>query len=120
MERGERDIVQACTDLGVRYLTFFAFSAKNLQCPEDEVSGLLDLPAFYLQQEVINMNVNGVCFKVVSDTSGFDTRIQSLVRNKQLSTIHNDTLTSAANYGGRWGIVQAVIGLAGGSPWQDG
>ena len=115
-----RAIVQACTDLGVRYLTFFAFRAENLQCPEDEVSGLLDLPTFYLQQEVINMNVNVVCFKVVSNTSGFDTRIQSLVRDKQLSTVYNDTLTSAANYGGRWGIVQAVIGLAGGSPWQDG
>ena len=89
-------------------LPFFAFSAENLQCPEGEVSGLLDLPAFYLQQVVINMNVNGVCFKVVSDTSGFDTRIQSLVRNKQLSTVHNDTLTSAANYSGRWDIVQAV------------
>ena len=120
MERGARATVQVCTDLGVRYLTFFAFRAENWQYPEGEVSGLLDLPAFYLQQVVINMNVNGVCFKVVSDTSGFDTRIQSLVRNKQLSTVHNDTLTSAANYGGGWGIVQAVIGLDGGSPWQDG
>ena len=51
MERGARDIVQACTDLGVRYLTFFAFSAENLQYPEGEVSGLLDLLAFNLKKK---------------------------------------------------------------------
>jgi undecaprenyl diphosphate synthase len=105
-----RGIVQACADLGVRYLTLFAFSTENWQRPKDEVSGLMGLLALYLQKEVKDMNAKGVRFKVVGDTSGFDTRIQALIRDAQVNTAHNDTitLTIAANYGGRWDVLQAV------------
>ena len=108
--RRVRSIVQACSDRGVRYLTLFAFSTENWQRPEDEVSSLMGLLAFYLQKEVKDMNAKGVRFKVVGDTSGFDVRIQALIRDAQDNTAHNDsiTLTIAANYGGRWDILQAV------------
>ncbi len=103
-------IVQACAERGVRYLTLFAFSTENWKRPQDEVSGLMGLLALYLQKEVKDMNTNGVCFKVVGDISGFDSRIQALIRDAQDNTAHNDaiTLTIAANYGGRWDILQAV------------
>ena len=105
-----RGIVQACADQGVRYLTLFAFSSENWQRPKDEVSGLMGLLALYLQKEVKDMNAKGVCFKVVGDTSGFDARIQTLIRDAQDNTAHNTTitLTIAANYGGRWDVLQAV------------
>ena len=103
--RRVRGIVQAFADLGVRYLTLFAFSTENWQRPKDEVSGLMGLLALYLQKEVKDMNAKGVRFKVVGDTSGFDTRIQALIRDAQDNTI---TLTIAANYGGRWDVLQAV------------
>jgi undecaprenyl diphosphate synthase len=108
--RRVRSIVQACADRGVRYLTLFAFSTENWQRPADEVSSLMGLLAYYLQKEVSDMNAKGVRFKVVGDTTGFDTRIQTLIRNAQDNTAHNDsiTLTIAANYGGRWDILQAV------------
>ena len=108
--RRVRGIVQACAERGVRYLTLFAFSTENWQRPREEVSGLMDLLALYLQKEVKAMNANGVCFKVVGDTSGFDTRIQTLIRDAQDSTAHNNSiiLTIAANYGGRQNILQAV------------
>ncbi|MDO8248189.1 MAG: polyprenyl diphosphate synthase [Rhodoferax sp.] len=108
--RRVRSIVQACADRGVRFLTLFAFSTENWQRPQDEVSSLMGLLALYLQKEVKDMNAKGVRFKVVGDTSGFDARIQALIRDAQQSTAHNDTitLTIAANYGGRQDIVHAV------------
>ena len=108
--RRVRSIVQACTDRGVRYLTLFAFSTENWQRPAAEVSALMGLLALYLQKEVKDMNAKGVCFKVVGDISGFDARIQALIRDAQANTAHNTTitLTIAANYGGRQDVVQAV------------
>jgi undecaprenyl diphosphate synthase len=108
--RRVRSVVQACADRGVRYLTLFAFSTENWQRPADEVSSLMGLLAYYLQKEVKDMNAKGVRFKVVGDVSGFDARIQALIRDAQDNTANNDTitLTIAANYGGRWDVLQAV------------
>jgi undecaprenyl diphosphate synthase len=108
--RRVRSIVQACADRGVRYLTLFAFSTENWQRPKDEVTSLMGLLALYLQKEVKDMNAKGVRFKVVGDISGFDGRIQALIRDAQNNTAHNDTitLTIAANYGGRWDVLRAV------------
>jgi undecaprenyl diphosphate synthase len=108
--RRVRAIVQSCSDLGVRHLTLFAFSTENWRRPKDEVLSLMGLLARYLQKEVDDMNAMGVRFKVVGDISGFDSRIQSLIQDAQVKTSHNSTitLTIAANYGGRWDVLQAV------------
>ena len=108
--RRVRSIVQACAERGVRFLTLFAFSTENWQRPPAEVSSLMGLLTLYLQKEVKDMNTKGVRLKVVGDTSGFSARIQALIRDAQDNTAHNDTitLTIAANYGGRWDVVQAV------------
>ena len=108
--RRVRSIVQACVDRGVRYLTLFAFSTENWLRPKDEVASLLGLLGRYLQKEVKDMSAKGVRFKVVGDTTGFDARIQALICDAQANTAHNDTitLTIAANYGGRWDVLQAV------------
>jgi undecaprenyl diphosphate synthase len=108
--RRVRSIVQASADRGIRYLTLFAFSTENWQRPKDEVSALMGLLSLYLQKEVKDMNAKGVRFKVVGDTSGFTPRIQALIQDAQANTAHNDTitLTIAANYGGRWDMLQAV------------
>ena len=108
--RRVRSIVQACADRGVRFITLFAFSTENWQRPPDEVSSLMGLLALYLRKEVNDMNAKGVRLKVVGDTSDFDVKIQALIRDAQEKTAHNDTitLTIAANYGGRWDVIQAV------------
>jgi len=118
--RQVRSIVQACADRGVRYLTLFAFSTENWQRPQDEVSSLMALLALYLKKEVNDMNAKGVRLKVVGNTSGFDAKIQELIRNAQDKTAHNDaiTLTVAANYGGRWDVVQAVKAWQAAHPGQ--
>ncbi|HEY5582834.1 MAG TPA: polyprenyl diphosphate synthase [Rhodoferax sp.] len=108
--RQVRKIVQACADRGVRYLTLFAFSTENWRRPQDEVSSLMGLMTLYLQKEIRNMSAKGVRLKIVGDISGFNERIQRLILEAQEKTAHNDTitLTIAANYGGRWDVVEAV------------
>ncbi|MBA4262326.1 MAG: di-trans,poly-cis-decaprenylcistransferase [Comamonadaceae bacterium] len=107
--RRVRHIVQACSDRGIRYLTLFAFSTENWSRPVEEVSSLMGLFVHYLEKEVSDMNANGVCLKVVGDLSAFDARLQRLLRESQAKTAHNTriTLTIAANYGGRWDMLQA-------------
>ena len=108
--RRVRAIVQACADRGVRFVTLFAFSTENWQRPKDEVSALMRLLTVYLQKEVSDMNAKGVRLRVVGDTQGFDARMQALIRDAEANTAHNTsiTLTIAANYGGRWDMLQAV------------
>jgi len=108
--RRVRNIVQACADQGVRYLTLFAFSTENWQRPAAEVSGLMGLLALYLQKEVKDMNALGVCLKVVGNTTRFTPRIQALIKDAEANTAHNTriTLTIAANYGGRQDILLAA------------
>jgi undecaprenyl diphosphate synthase len=108
--RQVRNIVQACAEREVRFLTLFAFSTENWRRPTNEVSSLLGLLALYLQKEVRDMNAKGVCLKIVGDTSRFPQRIQTLIRDAVSSTASNTviTLTIAANYGGRWDMLQAV------------
>jgi undecaprenyl diphosphate synthase len=123
-----RATVRACAERGVQYLTLFAFSSENWRRPADEVSFLMDLFVNALEQEVAKLHENGIRFRVVGDLSRFSARIQGLIREAQLLTDANTrlTLTVAANYGGRWDLMQAMTRmlaarpeLAGGFSEQD-
>lgn len=105
-----RSLVEACMTHGVRYLTLFAFSTENWKRPADEVSSLMGLFSLYLQKEASDMHKNGVCLKVIGERSAFDARLQKLMANVEAMTAHNSkiTLTIAANYGGRWDMLQAM------------
>jgi undecaprenyl diphosphate synthase len=109
-----RDIVKACVERGVDYLTLFAFSSENWRRPEDEVSVLMQLFLRALEQEVVKLHENHVRFKVIGDLSRFDSKIVELIRNGEALTETNTrlTLTIAANYGGRWDIMQAMRKMA--------
>jgi undecaprenyl diphosphate synthase len=105
-----RDIVKACSEMGIPYLSIFAFSTENWKRPEEEVTSLMGLFMTYLQNEVNNMNTNGVRLKVVGDKSRFAPALQELILRAEQQTAHNTliTLTVCANYGGRWDMVQAA------------
>ena len=105
-----RSIVEACYVRGIRFITIFAFSTENWKRPATEVSFLMGLLGLYLRKEIKDMNTKGVRLKVIGNTSQFSPQIQALIRDAQANTEHNDriTLTVAANYGGRWDILQAV------------
>ena len=105
-----RNIVEACLDRGVEYLTLFAFSSENWRRPEEEVSMLMRLFVTMLEREVVRMHANDIRLKVVGDMSRFNTQLQELVVNAERKTAGNTrlTVTICANYGGRWDIMQAV------------
>lgn len=102
--------VQACGKLGVRYLTLFAFSSENWRRPPDEVSLLMRLFVQALEREVRKLEEQGIRLHVIGDTSAFEPRLRELIEQAEAATAHNDTLhlSVAANYGGRWDILNAT------------
>ena len=109
-----RATVQACIQRGVGYLTLFAFSSENWRRPAEEVALLMQLFQVALSSEVDKLHRNGVRLKVVGDTARFDPTIRRLIADGERTTAGNErlTLTIAANYGGRWDILQALARLA--------
>jgi undecaprenyl diphosphate synthase len=109
-----RDVIEGCVAHGVRYLTVFAFSSENWRRPEKEVGLLMELFAQALQKQVRKLDDNGVRLRIVGDQSRFSKRIQLLIHEAEHLTGTNERLhlTVAANYGGRWDIVQACRQLA--------
>jgi undecaprenyl diphosphate synthase len=105
-----RATVKACAERGVEFLTLFAFSSENWRRPAEEVSLLMQLFIRALEQEVSKLDSNGIRFRVVGDISAFGDRIVELIHRAEELTRGNTglTLTIAANYGGRWDILQAA------------
>jgi len=105
-----RNIVEACVDRGIEFLTLFAFSSENWRRPAEEVSLLMRLFVTALEREVAKMHANGIRLKVVGDLSRFDTKLQALIAGAERRTVNNRrlTVTICANYGGRWDMMQAV------------
>lgn len=105
-----REMVRACLERGISYLTLFAFSSENWRRPQEEVSLLMQLFVKALEQEVDKLDRNGVRLHIIGDLSRFDSRLQQLIRDAENRTAGNTRLdlTIAANYGGRWDIMQAV------------
>ena len=105
-----RAAVRACAERGIEYLTLFAFSSENWRRPPEEVSFLMQLFVGALEQEVGKLHENGVRFKVIGDRSAFEPKLTRLMREAEALTAANErlTLTVAANYGGRWDVMQAV------------
>lgn len=108
-----RRVVEACGLRGVRYLTLFAFSSENWRRPAEEVSLLMRLFMQALEREVDKLQEQGVRLHVIGDLSAFEPRLQTLIHEAQERTRHNDRLhlSVAANYGGRWDILQATRAL---------
>ncbi|MBL8415664.1 MAG: di-trans,poly-cis-decaprenylcistransferase [Propionivibrio sp.] len=117
-----RDTVKYCLERGIEYLTLFAFSSENWRRPEEEVRLLMQLFVRALQKEVSRLDRNGVRLRVVGDLSRFDPDLQSLIFASEQQTAGNEklTLTIAANYGGRWDILQAVNRMAVEHPEKQG
>ena len=105
-----REMVRTCLDLGVEYLTVFAFSSENWRRPADEVSFLMQLFLKMLEIEMHKMHENNIRLKIIGDRSRFDEGLQQLIVQAESMTAGNTglTLSIAANYGGRWDIMQAV------------
>jgi undecaprenyl diphosphate synthase len=116
-----RATVRACVERGVRFLTVFAFSSENWRRPPEEVALLMQLFQGALSNEVDKLHRNGVRLKVIGDMRRFDPAIRRLIEQGERLTADNQrlTLTVAANYGGRWDILQALARLAQAAPLPE-
>jgi len=105
-----RKIVEECVRQNVQYLTLFAFSSENWRRPPEEVGFLTKLFLKSLRKEVDRLAENIIRLKMIGDLSRFGTAITEMVEFSEDKTkdCKRLTLTIAANYGGRWDILQAM------------
>jgi len=109
-----RFVTEAARELGVSYLTLYAFSTENWSRPETEVFGLMDLMVQALERETADLIKYGVSLQIIGDL----TRLPEKVRNRALKCIEdtskgeNLTLVLALSYSSRWEIIEAVKAIA--------
>ncbi len=109
-----RSTIEECIRHGVRVLTLFAFSSENWRRPKTEVNLLMELFLSALQREVKRMQTNDIQLRVIGDVSAFPDKLQQRIRESEKATRDNKRLILqiAANYGGRWDIIQTARRLA--------
>lgn len=105
-----RDLVKQCALLKVEYLTLFAFSSENWRRPTEEVSFLMGLFMEALKREVAKLHQNNIKLLIIGDRRQFDVALVAEMQAAEQLTASNTglVLTIAANYGGRWDVLQAV------------
>jgi undecaprenyl diphosphate synthase len=109
-----RRCVEFFASAGVGHLTLFAFSSENWKRPEDEVSNLMKLFMQSLQRYTEELHEQGLRIRFIGDRAGFSETLRRQIEQSEALTAANDgmTLNVAANYGGRWDIVDAARRLA--------
>lgn len=108
--RAVRRTVERANELGVKVLTLYAFSSENWNRPEQEVSALMALFIYALNKEVKILHRNNIQLNIIGDITRFPAQIQKMIKLAQAKTMNNTglILNIAANYGGRWDIVNSV------------
>ncbi len=109
-----KGVVRACVEKGIEVLTLFAFSSENWRRPRDEVSMLMGLFISALDQQVKKLHDNNIRLRVIGDRSAFNPALQKKIRDAESLTRDNGglVLVIAANYGGRWDILEAARAVA--------
>nr|WP_187651203.1 (2E,6E)-farnesyl-diphosphate-specific ditrans,polycis-undecaprenyl-diphosphate synthase [Xenorhabdus ehlersii] len=109
-----RSAVSFSVKHNINSLTLYAFSSENWNRPQQEVSSLMELFVFALDNEVKSLNKHNVKLSVIGDISRFSSRLQERIRRSVELTAGNTglQLNIAANYGGRWDLVQSFKQIA--------
>ncbi len=105
-----REVIEACAEFGIKYLTIYAFSTENWNRPEEEIQGLMRIFRTMLDRELNNLHKNGVQLRHIGRLDGIDKKLQQKIQEAIKLTKGNQTLilNVAFNYGGRDEILQAV------------
>lgn len=108
-----RDVTEGCGELGIKYLTLYAFSTENWKRPKEEVDGLMELLVNTLKQEINKLMENKVKLHTIGDTSHLPRNCQENLAWAIDKTKDNTglKLVLALSYSGRWEITQAVKAL---------
>ena len=111
--KAARSTIEACGNAGIKILTLFAFSSENWKRPKTEVVSLMDLFVSSLEKEIEKLVENGVKLQFIGDKTKFSQKLQDKIEESEqlTATNHDFILNIAANYGGRWDVVQACKSL---------
>jgi len=109
-----RDIVEACAEIGVKYLTLYTFSTENWNRPKDEVSTLMRLLLSSLKARLRELDKNDIKLTSVGDLSSLPVEVQKQLRTDIEKTKNNKrmTLNLALSYSGRWELIKAVKSIS--------
>ena len=109
-----REVMEASIELGVEYLTLYAFSSENWNRPVEEVTGLMELMVGSLGREVPKLRDDGVQLHFIGERGGLSEKMVAGLLHAEASTAHNTllVLNVCFNYGGRWDIARAAARLA--------
>ena len=109
-----KEIVRIAPDLGIRWLTIYAFSTENWKRSTEEVLGLMAIFARYIQREAERLSAENVRMRFIGDRSRLDPKLQRLMAGIEARTAGNArlNLTVAINYGGRDEIRRACVAVA--------
>lgn len=109
-----RQVAEASAELGVEYLTLYAFSTENWERPKDEVNGLMQLLISTTRKELDTLQKNNIRLNTIGDFESLPKNCQREMEEAKALTAKNDglCLTLALSYSGRWDIINAVKGLA--------
>jgi undecaprenyl diphosphate synthase len=109
-----REVVEGCRQLGVAYLTLYAFSSENWKRPAREVGDLMDLLRLYIRREIADLRRNGVRLRVIGERAGLPADIVELIESAEAATRHNGDLNLiiALNYGSQNEIATACRRIA--------
>ncbi|MDZ4095613.1 MAG: polyprenyl diphosphate synthase [Paracoccaceae bacterium] len=109
-----KQIVRCAPDLGISWLTIYAFSTENWKRSTEEVLGLMSIFARYIEREADRLAAEGVRMRFIGDRSRLDAKLQRLMEGIETRTapLSRLNLTVAINYGGRDELVRAAVRLA--------
>ena len=115
-----RKIARYCSDIGIKYLTVYAFSTENWRRPSDEIDALMRLFKDYLQEAIRDFKDDSIVLRFIGDRSAFSPELLSLMNENEEESCNRDgmVLNIAMNYGGRAELVTAIRDMA--SQVRDG
>ena len=109
-----RNIVEGCAELGIEYLTLYAFSTENWDRPANEVSGLMEILVDTIRKEVPTLNKNNIKLHVIGDLNMLPVSARQALEEALIETGKNTglNLVMALSYSSRWELVNAVKNIA--------
>lgn len=109
-----KDIVEGCADIGIKYLTVYAFSTENWNRPIEEVNALMELLISTINQETATLNKNNIRLNAIGDIASLPQKCIDDLKSAMDNTANNTrcTLTLALSYSAKWEIIEAAKKLA--------
>jgi len=109
-----REVTEAAAEIGIQWLTLYAFSTENWNRPRLEVNALMDILVYTIKEELSTMNKNNIRLGAIGDLDKLPSKTKQALLEGIENTKNNDrmTLTLALNYSARWEITEAMRKMA--------